>query len=631
MVSKHDDDDDDDVTEDDDYSDSDSQNSDEQQESLSIIQPLGYSRSTCGYCSPIKGKRSQNKSGASYGCWAHSLSCRMYKDLIERGWRRSGKYLYKPDMMETCCPQYTISLQPSQFHPTKSHRQLLSRFNKFVTSDPLSKSGTLGWGLSSSTSSQKEEGTSGLMDDVPVGLVEPSDLPPPPTNMELDDGGGGGGVAKRGDKVSTNRRTGDGGLSSTSMGKGKGKGVGKRKPPEGGGGGGGGGPKNGLEGKGKGRRSVENGTVTLEELVHAAEWREGEGMKNRFEFKLEPASFTEEKYALFHEYQTQIHNEAESKVSRKGFRRFLVDSPLSLEPRTTSSEPGTQADQHQHQYGTLHGLYRLNSHLVALSVLDVLPGSVSSVYFVWSPKWSAVGLGKLSVLREVALVREMGGGMERYMMGFYIHTCPKMRYKGDYQPSSLLDPETNTFYPWDHCKPYLDLVHPAPTPSPRPPSSTTTTATTTTTRQQPSTTKLGPKPKKAGFAAFSKPLPSSSAAPTWSSATTHASTISPSSTSRSSLTVQQEASSSSSPDDDEEEEEEDEAEWPTTHVPPGCLDPGNLPKDVLTGSVVLEGRTLVPLLFSSAWHNKRQAKEIRECLAALGKEARGRVALWVGN
>lgn len=34
-----------------------------------------------------------------------------------------------------------------------------------------------------------------------------------------------------------------------------------------------------------------------------------------------------------------------------------------------------------------------------------------------------------------------------------------MKYKGEYQPSELLDPETNTFYPWSHVKPILD-AHP---------------------------------------------------------------------------------------------------------------------------------------------------------------------------
>lgn len=74
-----------------------------------------------------------------------------------------------------------------------------------------------------------------------------------------------------------------------------------------------------------------------------------------------------------------------------------------------------------HKYGSHHGKYLLDGELIAFAVLDILPGAVSSVYFVWSPKWSAMGLGKVSALREAAMVREMRrDGLEdmtAYMMG----------------------------------------------------------------------------------------------------------------------------------------------------------------------------------------------------------------------
>ena len=41
-------------------------------------------------------------------------------------------------------------------------------------------------------------------------------------------------------------------------------------------------------------------------------------------------------------------------------------------------------------------------------------------------------------------------------MGFYIHTCPKMSYKGSYSPSFLLCPERLTWVPLELCRPVLD-------------------------------------------------------------------------------------------------------------------------------------------------------------------------------
>ena len=77
--------------------------------------------------------------------------------MLDRGWRRSGTYCYKPDMKRTCCPQYTIKsvdsrrpdmlwyliglprLEALKFRPSASQRKLLNRsvpqgvFSTFLT------------------------------------------------------------------------------------------------------------------------------------------------------------------------------------------------------------------------------------------------------------------------------------------------------------------------------------------------------------------------------------------------------------------------------------------------------------------------------------------------------------------
>jgi arginyl-tRNA---protein transferase len=72
-----------------------------------------------------------------------------------------------------------------------------------------------------------------------------------------------------------------------------------------------------------------------------------------------------------------------------------------------------------------------------MAVLDLLPRSVSAVYFIYHSdveKWS---FGKLSALREAAFALE--GGYQYYYMGYYIHSCKKMRYKADFKPQYVLD------------------------------------------------------------------------------------------------------------------------------------------------------------------------------------------------
>jgi len=85
---------------------------------------------------------------------------------------------------------------------------------------------------------------------------------------------------------------------------------------------------------------------------------------------------------------------------------------------------------------------------------------MSSVYFMYKKKWERFSLGKVSALREAALAREIHDAgvpsMTSLYMGFYIYSCAKMRYKGDYAPSYLLDPEAYAWFPLKECTPLLE-------------------------------------------------------------------------------------------------------------------------------------------------------------------------------
>lgn len=52
--------------------------------------------------------------------------------LIDRGWRRSGSYLYKHEMDKTCCPPYTIRLNASDFVPTKEQQRVSRRLERCI-------------------------------------------------------------------------------------------------------------------------------------------------------------------------------------------------------------------------------------------------------------------------------------------------------------------------------------------------------------------------------------------------------------------------------------------------------------------------------------------------------------------
>ena len=68
--------------------------------------------------------------------------------LLDRGWRRSGCFVYKPEMERTCCPSYTIRLEASEFVPTKEQLRVSKRVQRFSCVATPSISSCLFFGLS---------------------------------------------------------------------------------------------------------------------------------------------------------------------------------------------------------------------------------------------------------------------------------------------------------------------------------------------------------------------------------------------------------------------------------------------------------------------------------------------------
>ncbi|KAG0709512.1 arginine-tRNA-protein transferase [Suillus ampliporus] len=197
---------------------------------------------------------------------------------------------------------------------------------------------------------------------------------------------------------------------------------------------------------------------SLSTSIHSSECNfipPNETSRHKFEVTLEPSTYSEEKYALYVLYQRQIHHDEHN--TPEGFTRFLVRSPLINEPiKYPASAPGHLPSQ----YGSFHQMYRLDGELIAMGIIDILPGCISSVYFMYDPRHEKHSLGKLSALREASLAREMHDAgvtnMTSLAMGFYIHSCPKMKYKGEYSPSYLADPEEFTWFPLADCIPQLE-------------------------------------------------------------------------------------------------------------------------------------------------------------------------------
>lgn len=104
----------------------------------SVVVDVGRRRSTCGYC------KSGRRSSISHGLWAYNLTVNDYQELIDRGWRRSGCFLYKPEMETTCCPCYTIRLKAADFVPSKEQSRVAKRMTRYIDGTLEAKKDGLG-------------------------------------------------------------------------------------------------------------------------------------------------------------------------------------------------------------------------------------------------------------------------------------------------------------------------------------------------------------------------------------------------------------------------------------------------------------------------------------------------------
>jgi arginyl-tRNA--protein-N-Asp/Glu arginylyltransferase len=168
------------------------------------------------------------------------------------------------------------------------------------------------------------------------------------------------------------------------------------------------------------------------------------------------SSFVEDEYELYKRYQMSVHGDTLKDCEEHRYRRFLVDSPLVAErmPKGRTGPP--------QGFGSFHVRYTLDGQLFAVGVVDILPKCLSSVYLFFDPAFAALSPGVLSAVKEIEWVRDISHAVpeiEYYYMGYYIHSCPKMKYKAAFKPSEILCEETRHWIPAGNAEALLNEGH----------------------------------------------------------------------------------------------------------------------------------------------------------------------------
>ena len=84
---------------------------------------------------------------------------------------------------------------------------------------------------------------------------------------------------------------------------------------------------------------------------------------------------------------------------------------------------------------------------------------MSSKYLFYDPDFAFLSPGSVSALYEIAHTQRLRTArpqIAHYYMGYYIHSCPKMKYKARFAPSDLLCPVTYDWVRYEDCATVLD-------------------------------------------------------------------------------------------------------------------------------------------------------------------------------
>ncbi|KAM6922134.1 arginyl-tRNA--protein transferase 1 isoform 3-T3 [Lycodopsis pacificus] len=374
----------------------------------------GDSGYRCGYCKNDEGN-------FSHGMWSHTMTVQDYQDLIDRGWRRSGKYVYKPKLNKTCCPQYTIRCHAPKFQPSKSHKKVLKKMSKFISNGELPKEQDGGEPMDSvCDEARPREPSSVCPSEVKRAAITDiqKELPECPAitevQKEVADGAPADSETSRKDPESVaDERT-------TAAAPKPGMGADPGRPP---------------------CRKARD--LRKERRLQKEQIRQHADGDSSIVSPTPPTPALTKQPKPLEDFISESMPDNSSHCLE--FRRFLCDSPLEAEHSPDGPEVG---------YGSFHQQYWLDGRIVAVGVIDILPACVSSVYLYYHPDFASLSLGSYSALREIAFTRQLqkqSPKLSYYYLGFYIHSCPKMRYKGQYRPSDLLCPETFAWVPIEQC------------------------------------------------------------------------------------------------------------------------------------------------------------------------------------
>ena len=158
---------------------------------------------------------------------------------------------------------------------------------------------------------------------------------------------------------------------------------------------------------------------------------------------------TEERFLLYNKYQRAVHNENSTLQTYNNNWGLSIIEKKKIPLPENLSQKTKHPELYPEYYGTYNLVHRIDGKIIAVTVIDIMPKSLESVYCYYDPDYSFLDLGVFTVIREIEYLKSfqnlINNNMIYYSMGEMCQSCQKLRYKGNYFPTEIMDHYTGNY------------------------------------------------------------------------------------------------------------------------------------------------------------------------------------------
>ena len=94
-------------------------------------------------------------------------------------------------------------------------------------------------------------------------------------------------------------------------------------------------------------------------------------------------------------------------------------------------------------------IHRIDNKIIAVTVIDILPNYLESHYCYYDPDFSFLDLGVITAIREIEYMKSfqelIDKNLKYYTMGEMSQSVTKLKYKGNYFPTEIMDNYTGNY------------------------------------------------------------------------------------------------------------------------------------------------------------------------------------------